>query len=114
MSRSQRRWSREEDAILRREVKALLESRKVPGNLRSTSLGDDGDIKHWNEIAKKIPGRSNKDCRKRFYNEVTGGLRKGAWTADEDTELEKHVKAYGPLWAKISKMMVNHSADRKI
>ena len=36
----------------------------------------DGDIKDWNEIAKKIPGRNNKDCRKRFMNEVTGGLKK--------------------------------------
>jgi hypothetical protein len=31
---------------------------------------------NWNEIAKKIPGRNNKDCRKRYYNEVAGGLKK--------------------------------------
>jgi hypothetical protein len=31
---------------------------------------------NWNEIARQIPGRSNKDCRKRYYNRFTGGLRK--------------------------------------
>ena len=49
----------------------------------------DGDIKDWSEIAKKIPGRSNKDCRKRFLNEVTGGLKKVRLT-----KASSHPKAY--------------------
>lgn len=35
-----------------------------------------GEVKSWSEVATKLSGRSNKDCRKRFYNEVTGGLKK--------------------------------------
>jgi Myb-like DNA-binding domain len=35
-----------------------------------------GEVRSWSEVATKLPGRSNKDCRKRFYNEVTGGLKK--------------------------------------
>lgn len=31
---------------------------------------------NWNEIAKLIPGRNNKDCRKRYFNEVAGCLKK--------------------------------------
>ncbi|KAL2052328.1 hypothetical protein ABVK25_007487 [Lepraria finkii] len=63
MSKVRRRWSREEDALLREETDLQL-------------AANNGDIKDWNEIAKKIPGRSNKDCRKRFMNEVQGGLKK--------------------------------------
>ena len=115
MSKTQRRWT-PEDAILRQEVKVLLEDRRVSGQPSSAALDDkgDGDIKQWSEIAKKIPGRSNKDCRKRFYNEVTGGLKKGAWITNEDTELEELVKTYSPSWAKISKILRNRSADRKM
>ena len=38
----------------------------------------DGRSINWSEVAKAIPGRSNKDCRKRFFNKVTGGLKKVA------------------------------------
>lgn len=67
-------------------------------------LGSDGKSINWNDIAKIIPGRSNKDCRKRYFNEVTGGLKKvrddsstqrpcgllirlqGPWLEDEDVD----------------------------
>jgi Myb-like DNA-binding domain len=35
-----------------------------------------GEIKDWSRVAHMIPQRSNKDCRKRYYNEVAGGLKK--------------------------------------
>lgn len=91
----------------------------------------EGKTINWNEIAKEIPGRSNKDCRKRYYNEVTGGLKKvdgspeicarpakvdarlqGPWTADEDSKLKSCVVQYGPSWALIAQKMGNRSADR--
>jgi Myb-like DNA-binding domain len=45
-------------------------------NKRLKFSAQEGKSMNWNKVAKRIPGRSNKDCRKRFYNEVTGGLKK--------------------------------------
>ncbi|KAL8878106.1 MAG: hypothetical protein Q9198_004018 [Flavoplaca austrocitrina] len=63
MSRPQRRWTAEEDSKLQREVEAQM-------------AVNDGSVHDWNSIAQKIHGRSNKDCRKRFYNGMVDGLRK--------------------------------------
>ncbi|KAL8784760.1 MAG: hypothetical protein Q9213_003791 [Squamulea squamosa] len=42
----------------------------------------DGTVQDWNSIAQRIDGRSNKDCRKRYYNGiVSGGLRKNSTEA---------------------------------
>jgi hypothetical protein len=42
----------------------------------ATNPANNGTVDDWNLIAQKIEGRSNKDCRKRFYNGVAGGLKK--------------------------------------
>ena len=99
---------------------------------RSTTPANNGTVDDWNLIAQKIEGRSNKDCRKRFYNGVAGGLKKvrphielqsfvtksnlryqGSWTEEEDRLLEQHVDEYGPAWALIAQTMKTRSADRK-
>lgn len=58
-------------------------------------LDGSGSICDWDKIAKNLPGRSNKDCRKRWLNVVAGGLRKGAWTSYEDSQLQEGVKEFG-------------------
>lgn len=35
-----------------------------------------GNTVNWKEIAGNLPGRSNKDCRKRYLNEMAGTLKK--------------------------------------
>ena len=42
----------------------------------TTAPGGKGRTINWNEIAKNIPDRSNKDCRKRYYNNMVAGLKK--------------------------------------
>lgn len=76
----------------------------VPNYLR----GGSGSISDWDRIAKNLPGRSNKDCRKRWLNVVAGGLRKGAWTNYEDTQLQKGVKEFGSRFA-CPKLQTSHS-----
>lgn len=56
---------------------------------------DDSGLKDWNRIAKKVPGRTNKDFRKRWCNHVTGGLRKGQWEDNEDSRLLAGVERHG-------------------
>ncbi|KAL8836060.1 MAG: hypothetical protein Q9176_006517 [Flavoplaca citrina] len=79
MSRPQRRWTADEDSSLQREVEAQM-------------AANDGTVHDWNSIAQRIEGRSNKDCRKRFYNGMVDGLRKGPWTSEEDQMLEPGVQ----------------------
>jgi hypothetical protein len=71
-----------------------------------------GSVRDWNRIASKLPGRMNKDCRKR-YSKISDHIKKGNWQvhpasdpanncADirlrdpgEDTKLREAVKAVG-------------------
>jgi len=81
----------------------------------SVNPANNGIVDGWNVIAQKIEGKSNKDCRKRFYNGVAGGLKKvrllaelwplltnlnpvhqDSWTEEEDRLLEHDVEKYGP------------------
>ncbi|KAI0196798.1 Homeodomain-like protein [Xylaria flabelliformis] len=64
-----KRWSEEEDRILYEET-------------QKQELA--GDTKDWHRIAAKLPGRTNKDCRKRWVNKVCGSLKKGPWNKNED------------------------------
>ncbi|KAI1275975.1 hypothetical protein F5Y07DRAFT_399749 [Xylaria sp. FL0933] len=78
--KSPKRWSAQEDAALHEAVTKQQSSR---------------GSKDWHRIAQCLPGRSNKDCRKRWVNQVRGGLRKGAWNQDEDERLRQAVTKYG-------------------
>lgn len=62
---------------------------------RTLTLAPTGNIKDWHIIASKLPGRTNRDCRKRWINKVRGTLKKGAWAEDEDIRLLQSIKKYG-------------------
>ncbi|KAL8766787.1 MAG: hypothetical protein Q9209_006526 [Squamulea sp. 1 TL-2023] len=99
MAKPPKRWSLNEDRTLRSEVEHQL-------------VVHDGEVRSWKEVAGKIPGRNNKDCRKRYYNEVMGGLKKGPWTKIEDGRLKDLIASLGPAWAAVSKQMNNRTADQ--
>jgi len=49
--------------------------------------------KHWARIASMLPGRTGKQCRERWCNNLDPSLKKGAWTPEEDeTILRLHSK----------------------
>jgi len=53
-------------------------------------------VTSWKSIAQKIPGRTNKDCRKRFHNAVGRSLKKVGYTnVDYDINLTKF-RVLGP------------------
>jgi hypothetical protein len=56
-----------------------------------------GKVKDWTVIANKIPGRTNKDCRKRWHNVLSGGFNKGYWTEEEDELLTLAVQTHGEM-----------------
>ncbi|KAI5781516.1 Homeodomain-like protein [Geopyxis carbonaria] len=99
--RDQRRWTPAEDALLREGFR-----------IQAAAPTGKGRTVNWNEIAKMIPRRSNKDCRKRYYNKLAGCLKKGPWTGEEDCRLRRYVQQYGLSWAVVAQKMENRSADQ--
>lgn len=95
--RQPRRWTTAEDQILREQVDAQ----------QSQGIGKD-----WCQVASALPGRTNKDCRKRWHNSVTEGLKKGQWSKSEDQLLTHGMHRYGPQWTKVATCVSTRSADQ--
>ncbi|KAL4933214.1 SANT/Myb-like DNA-binding domain-containing protein [Aspergillus undulatus] len=97
---SRRRWwTQEEDHILQEEVKNQLH------------LGGHQGPRNWSTIAEKLPGRSNKDCRKR-WTKISLSSRKGTWSSAEDHLLRKAVAKFGFQWTKVAEMVGSRHPDQ--
>ncbi|KFA67841.1 hypothetical protein S40285_08747 [Stachybotrys chlorohalonatus IBT 40285] len=97
MNRARRNWTASEDALLRDLVqKELSNNRPLL----------------WRELAKRIPDRSNKDCRKRWWNSLAGGTVKGAWSPEEDKRLTEAVEKYGTNWPQVAAAVGTRCGDQ--
>ncbi|KAL2812960.1 hypothetical protein BJX63DRAFT_233593 [Aspergillus granulosus] len=96
---SRRRWwTQDEDRILQEEVK----NQQIDGQQGS---------RNWSAIAEKLPGRSNKDCRKR-WTKISLSSRKGTWSGAEDHLLRKAVAKVGFQWTKVAEMVGSRHPDQ--
>ncbi|KAK2880155.1 hypothetical protein FQN49_000502 [Arthroderma sp. PD_2] len=102
MERARRinKWTQEEDSVLLWKIQGQ-QARNPPNK-----------IINWQKIAAALPGRSNKDCRKRWFNVLSGGLRKGAWTAEEDRLLSQAVGTEGKVWMRVAQHVPRRTADQ--
>jgi len=100
-----KKWTKEEDDLLRQAVREFGE-------------------KQWKEIAQRIPGRNHVQCLQRWKKVLRPGLKKGHWTDDEDNllrlyrdkcsnwaEEEDHVivclqEQWGNRWSAIAEVSV--------
>jgi hypothetical protein len=107
----------EADELL--QIIVITSTRYMPLANLIPSVVENGDVKDWYEtlhadrhctfnsnrsiltllarciIAVSLPGRTNKDCRKRWHNSVAGGLKKGQWSKSEDALLARGVEQHG-------------------
>jgi hypothetical protein len=95
--RQPRRWTKAEDQVLREQV----DIQQAQGASRD-----------WCQVALALPGRTNKDCRKRWHNSVVEGLKKGQWSKSEDRLLTHGVDRFGFQWTKVATCVGSRSADQ--
>lgn len=79
-------WTEDEDRKLRDWV-----GREGPGK--------------WSQCSSFIVGRSGKQCRERWFNNLNPVVKKGCWTEEEDDLIFKLYMQYGSSWSKIAKSL---------
>jgi hypothetical protein len=77
-------WTPEEDAMLLAAVEEF-------------------GSKRWSAIAGSVPGRSGKQCRLRWCNQVNPNIRHDSWTAEEDEAVLEAHRLLGSRWTEIAK-----------
>ncbi|KAJ0415337.1 hypothetical protein BJY00DRAFT_293593 [Aspergillus carlsbadensis] len=93
-------WAEEEDRILRREV--------IKQGSPDVKLGKPRD---WRAIAEKLPGRSNKDCRKRWFK-LDSKINKGPWSQEENKRLHEAVEKYTTVWTEVAQVVGTRQPDQ--
>ncbi|KAI0905320.1 hypothetical protein F4823DRAFT_611535 [Ustulina deusta] len=95
--RDRKTWTAKEDEQLRNAVlQTIQDSRPLM----------------WRDLAKSVPGRSNKDCRRRWWNTLAGCTVKGPWSESEDERLMHAVGSYGPQWTQVAAAVGTRHSDQ--
>ena len=66
----------------------------------------------WHKVAAYLPGRNNKDCRKRWHYSIARTIRKGTWNKEEDEKLLEAVDKCGHRWSKVAKVVGSRNGDQ--
>ena len=91
-------WSLKDDKLL---SAAALEFRPDHGS-------------RWKQIAKRVLGKTTKQCRERWINHLAPTINKTAWSPHEDAVLRTLVLVHGPLWSKIARLMAENRTDMAV
>lgn len=59
--------------------------------------------KKWSAIARKIPGRTDDACSKRYREALDPDLKKDQWTAEEDQRLTEAYERMGGRWTDVGR-----------
>lgn len=65
----------------------------------------------WSVIARRLKGRTGKQCRERWLNHIQPGLVRKPWTEEEEMLLVEGHRKYGNKWAKISRTIVGKTEN---
>uniref|UniRef100_A0A7S0SQE8 Uncharacterized protein n=1 Tax=Chromulina nebulosa TaxID=96789 RepID=A0A7S0SQE8_9STRA len=84
--RTVRKWTQEED------------------NLMMALVSEHG-TRHWGLIGAKLNGRTGKQCRERWHNQLDPAINKTPWTEHEESLLLAAHNDLGNRWAEIAKRL---------
>ncbi|KAK4103384.1 hypothetical protein N658DRAFT_422159, partial [Parathielavia hyrcaniae] len=113
-------WTREEDRLLAEAVakgkifhSVLVHRESCPSQTsdRPAETPTQGFVS-WHKVASHLPGRNNKDCRKRWHYSIANTIRKGTWMPEEDEKLREAVERYGARWSKIAEAVGTRNGDQ--
>jgi hypothetical protein len=65
----------------------------------------------WEGIARKIPGRSARQCRERWFTYLAPGVNRGPWTEEEDGLLFDLLASRGQKWGSIAGYFSNRTQN---
>ncbi len=88
-------WSRAEDERLAHLVR--LEEANAPSNNTPTKM--------WSRVAAQLTGRTGKQCRERWLNQLKPGIRRGSWTDEEERILHTAHAELGNKWVAIAQRL---------
>ncbi|EKX52612.1 hypothetical protein GUITHDRAFT_101772 [Guillardia theta CCMP2712] len=83
---NRRPWSQEEDDLIVQLVK-------------------EHGLRKWAIVASQLKGRSGKQCRERYKNQLDPSIRKDPWTDEEDKMICIAQSKFGNRWTEIAKFL---------
>ncbi|KAN0105901.1 hypothetical protein V8E51_008777 [Hyaloscypha variabilis] len=90
-----KKWSKDEDEILYSSVSRVGKNQTI----------------NWIKISDLIPGRTNKDCRKR-WTKISSARRTGSWDEQEDSMLKLAIELVGTRWMVVSTVVGSRTPDQ--
>ncbi|TMW68151.1 hypothetical protein Poli38472_007823 [Pythium oligandrum] len=67
--------------------------------------------KNWGQVANRIPGRTSKQCRERWYNHLDPSIVRGEYTPEEDRIILEAQARLGNKWSTIAAMLPGRTED---
>lgn len=86
------KWTKEEDELLKKAISKY-------------------GTNNWSLISNEIQGRTGKQCRERWLNQLNPTLNKEHWMPHEDSILTHYQAFYGNSWSKIAHFLPGRSPN---
>ncbi|KAG2822169.1 hypothetical protein PC129_g14816 [Phytophthora cactorum] len=67
--------------------------------------------KNWGQVATRIPGRTSKQCRERWYNHLDPSIIRGEYSPEEDRMILDAQARLGNRWSAIAAMLPGRTED---
>ena len=87
-----KRFSPEEDSLIKKLV-------------------NEEGITNWEEVGRRVPGRTPRQCRDRYKNYLFKEVVKKPWTKEEDQIILEKYQIYGSHWVKIAQHLSGRSGN---